>query len=601
MADLFTTKYPNNIRNVIAGDAISQSVFRDDVVLQCDTAGAGLPFTIQLLSIPNDYWSTQYKLYIVDTGNNASSRNITINAALGEKINGAASITINTNGGGVLIRILDNGEYIATYNSGANADCCTIVPLTNAALLALISAGTVNPLTTYQVTDPAYADGAVYLKGIINDTNPTVYGSGLFYNADYQGVGNYSSVAGFAGNIGIWYSAYVGLVSAGNVVIYNNLMYVNLTGVYGTAPDGDAVNWQLLPKSSTTGYIKVIDFIKYNVTSGTVIYRADKLENEVDLYVDGKGQNSLLLFQWGRTQVRANKVLAGGLMVTTNSGAVFYGNIINTGGILTDITPPRGQGGTYTGNILTQGGEINIEENFGEVSYNNVSGLLSIIEVSSLASNCRITMNNLSQDSTIQIGNIASNSNVIYNTLIARSSIAASGITSGSIDRSYLSEGGSMQLGLVSANILGCEASDANTVTISGTISVGIFYKKVRKGYSNWEQTLDFSDAAIFAAGTLTIPATSAYVGVFTTINAGGATVSKIVNFPTNHSFILKPDAADSYAIQSTAVGASVANDILASIPLVASPVTGRANGCDELVINAYGNRTAVQQIYVWA
>jgi hypothetical protein len=126
MADLFSTAYANNIRNVIAGDPISQSVFRDDVVLQCDTAGVGLPFVINLLSIPNNYWSTQYKLYVVDIGNNASIRTITINAALGEKINGAASITINTNGGGVLIRILDNGEYIAMYNSGAIASPITV-------------------------------------------------------------------------------------------------------------------------------------------------------------------------------------------------------------------------------------------------------------------------------------------------------------------------------------------------------------------------------------------------------------------------------------------------------------------------------------------
>lgn len=604
MADLFTTKYPNNIRNVIAGDPISQSVFRDDVVLQCDTAGAGLPFTINLLSIPNDFWSTQYKLYIVDIGNNAASRTITINAAVGEKINGASSITINTNGGGVLIRILDNGEYIATYNSGnTSSDCCTIVQLTNAALLALIAAGTVSPLTTYQVTDPTYADGGVFLKGIINNTNPTLYGSGLFYDADYQGVGNYSSVSGYAGNIGIWYSAYVGLVAIGNVVIYNNLMYVNLTGSYGSAPDGDAVNWQLLPKTETTGYIKTIDFVKYNVSQGEVIYRADKRENEVDLTIDSKGANSLLLFQWGRSEVKANKILAGGILNAVNSGATFTANMINTGAKLTDFTPSRGQGGTFIGNILTQGAEIYVTQNFGTISYNNVSGLLSAINTGDVATNCAVSMNNLTEDSTIELGNVGSNSRVYYNTLIGKSTITAAGVTSGTIYRSFLSNQGQFQFGIVSSTINGCEASDSNVVTLSGTIVTAYLDKKVRKGYSNWEASLDLSKASVYLGTTVTIDALLSFVGIFILQNALGGTVTQIVNAPTNHSFTFRPDSADTFKIQSTSVGASVATDIIANSYTncpIAVTVTGRTNGCDEVVLNAYGNLVGITQLNTW-
>lgn len=117
MAQLFSTAYPNNIRNVIAGDFVSTKVFPDDVVLNCNTLTALVPFSIDLLEIPSNYWSTQYKLYICDTGNNASVKNITINAPVGQTINNASSVTINTNGGCVLIRIIDNLTYIATYNA----------------------------------------------------------------------------------------------------------------------------------------------------------------------------------------------------------------------------------------------------------------------------------------------------------------------------------------------------------------------------------------------------------------------------------------------------------------------------------------------------
>lgn len=104
------TKYPNNIRQV-SGTPI---IFNNDVILECLTNVGAI--TINLLGIPDNFWNTTYKLYVVDYDGNASVNNITINAGFGQTINGASSITINQNSGSVIIRIVDNKTYLATYS-----------------------------------------------------------------------------------------------------------------------------------------------------------------------------------------------------------------------------------------------------------------------------------------------------------------------------------------------------------------------------------------------------------------------------------------------------------------------------------------------------
>lgn len=112
---LASTKYQNQTRTV-SGTPI---VYPDDVVLNCDTTTA--PVVINLLTIPSGDWSTLWKLYVFDNNNNANVNNITINAPVGFKINNSASLVINTNGGGVVIRIGNDTNFIATLtNAGGN-------------------------------------------------------------------------------------------------------------------------------------------------------------------------------------------------------------------------------------------------------------------------------------------------------------------------------------------------------------------------------------------------------------------------------------------------------------------------------------------------
>lgn len=117
MPTLFETKYPNNSR-VVSGVA---QIYRDDVVLLCDTSSA--PVTINLFDIPNGFWSTQWKLYIVDNSSNASVNNITINAGAGQLINGQASLVLNANNSAALVQIISDTNFIGnrTFIAGGGS------------------------------------------------------------------------------------------------------------------------------------------------------------------------------------------------------------------------------------------------------------------------------------------------------------------------------------------------------------------------------------------------------------------------------------------------------------------------------------------------
>ena len=105
---LASTKYPNNSRVVIG----TPTIFPDDVVLLCDTTAA--PVIINLQTIPAGFWSTAWKLYIVDNSNNATVNNITINAPAGYTVNGAASFILDDNGETCIVRVTGDTEFILT-------------------------------------------------------------------------------------------------------------------------------------------------------------------------------------------------------------------------------------------------------------------------------------------------------------------------------------------------------------------------------------------------------------------------------------------------------------------------------------------------------
>jgi hypothetical protein len=639
MAELKTTKYPNNIRTVSG----SVFVFPDDVILLCDTTAG--PVTINLLGIPLNYWSTQYKLYVIDKSGNASVNNITIVAGNGvdsnnlpvpQKINTAATQIINNNYGGCIVRIHQNYTYIANNNAFAgasatgfyqtvqdeginlpqraklnfvgpgvtatddvvnNATIVTIpgggsnfVQLTNAALQALITGGTIQPGTFYQVTNPLNASSVV-VQGIAGSSSSTLQGSGVFLNADYQKVGNYSGVAGFVANKGIWEpTPPPAPVVAGDVVIWFNLHYKNLTGVWGTDPTTDLVNWQLLPKSKTNGYIEEVDFVKYNVTTNRVIYRADKRLNEVDDYTDSKAQNSIDLFQWGRDVVYYNKVLGKGLMICTNSNSGFYSNEVSYNGGMTNKTD-RIEVGNFTGNIMTQGGLISIDFLHGSCDFNYISGASSTLQCGNVEINSGIGYNVITEGGAVDLSNWNGSSQFFQNTISQLSSIVIStNAFNSKINKIYMSNQSQLSFILPTINgveLIGCEISDNAIVLDSAPRTYT--NRKIRKDFSNWEETLDMN-GGIFAAGVLTLNVNLQHVGIFTLINSTGKVIDKIANQPSQHKYIIKPDAGQSVGLQHTLIAGAVANNMVCDAPAPLNTITGRVNGCDFIEYQKSGN-----------
>jgi hypothetical protein len=108
---MYAQKYPNPTR-VVSGTI---TVNNDDVVLGCNTSTGAVVLNLQ--AIAQNYWNTNWKLYIYDASNNASVNTITINSGTGQTINGASSLVISTNGAGCLIRILNNTVFVATLTA----------------------------------------------------------------------------------------------------------------------------------------------------------------------------------------------------------------------------------------------------------------------------------------------------------------------------------------------------------------------------------------------------------------------------------------------------------------------------------------------------
>lgn len=358
MIELYRQPYQNVIRTI---SGVINAVSQDDYLLLCDTSTGAV--VVDLPTIPANYWSTQWKISIVDSSYNASVNSITINAPVGYTINGQSSAVITSNGAGYIIMVSSNTNYAGLYSGVISGTTTTqLISITNAGLLALATAGTIGAGQFYFITDVSNVSSAngegVAVQGIKVNGYSTILGSGSFFNADYQGLGNYSGVSNYVNNVGIWSVSAPPSFVQFSIAIYNNLHYQNTTGAWSsTPPNLDAVNWTLLPKSKTNGYILVQDAVKYDILNNVVVYRADDKNNEVDRYVSG-GYDSLLNFQWGRNVVKNNKLRGNSLMKTTNSYCSFDGNILENGTLQDETGYNLVSAGAYNGNTIIEGSSV---------------------------------------------------------------------------------------------------------------------------------------------------------------------------------------------------------------------------------------------------
>jgi hypothetical protein len=388
---LFATQYPNNSRTVVG----TPIIFNDDSILLCDTALA--PVVINLLDIPNDYWNTPWKLYVIDKSNNASINNITINAGAGQTINGASSVTLSVNGECALIRIVGNTQYVGQLSaSGATIGGHIIqdegVSLTQRPFLNFIGPGVVAsdnaisgktdvlisggltivtyaqlttlananglfPGSIYSITDAEFGSTPIIPTNVvvtaITTNKVSLTGQGIFFNSDYQGVGVYSGIPTYSGtNIGVWKSTLPAVL--GDVCIWSNFMYLNISGANGAVnPATDALNWQFIPYGVTKGYIVEVDAIEYQQSTNWIILRTDNRLNVVERAVPGS-LNSLNRFPWGNDFATFNSVVKYSSIDICNSivkNAIF-GNIYNGTDLTLGLINDPCSVGAISGNVL---------------------------------------------------------------------------------------------------------------------------------------------------------------------------------------------------------------------------------------------------------
>lgn len=228
--------------------------------------------------------------------------------------------------------LLQRGEdYFNVF--GADLLSGTFVEGTAAAVAAIRTAGTLSQGAYYYIND-----SYLWIEAIETDQ---VSISGLFLarNGDYQSAGDYTGITianGFtvnttSTNLGVWHGALA--PAAGDVVIYNNLHWLNLLGAVGTAPSGDAVNWEAvsnqidlgpnldetLTEIRTFGYIFEIDEVRYDLADDTVLSRVDRRGNIVRFDTENSLQNPIDVFQWGNDNVYGNKVEANSLVTCHNN------------------------------------------------------------------------------------------------------------------------------------------------------------------------------------------------------------------------------------------------------------------------------------------
>ena len=495
-----------------------------------------------------------------------------------------------------------SGKTIVTINGSA----ISVISLLNSAMLALISGGTVVAGQLYIITDATYSNaGGVLVQGVTT-SSITTSGTGLFWNADYQGVGNYSTITPTYGtNLGIWGNfTSPPPVSAGDVVIWNNRNYVNLTGAWGTDPNLDTTNWSLLAYSATKGYIFETDFVLYDVNANNIVYRADKRNNEVDLYNNtADGYNTLNDFQWGRDKASYNKIKGQSNCLITNSAATITGNFLENGTYID--TTIKTEAGFFQYNTITARAIVTSARTSGRFWQNVISGLGSTVTFTYLEVACSFNNNQILEGSSFVSAVTTNSCQMDNNTLIGASSIymnaLGTSVDSLAISNNYLSNAGALIFGgalpTTSSTITGCEVSDGITVNLGNIANVSYVNKKVYKGYSNWEASLDLSNGAIYNSGTstLTIPTTLAYVGIFSAKGTTAQTVSTIVNAPTNHNFTLKPSIESlpfTLRILPIAIGSATTNNVIASTTTNVGTTlyVARTNGCDEAILGVNGN-----------
>ena len=184
----------------------------------------------------------------------------------------------------------------------------TAVEIKRLALLTLCGANAMRP-GVYKITD--VGDAGIFVRAL-DASRIALNATGVFLNPDFQNVnGN---------NVGVWNSGLAGLVANVSIAIWNDFHFINLTGVAGTSPDGDLINWRIINKPDES-YVTEADAIEYDVVTQTILRRRDKRGNNIS--------SDTSHFQWGNDMVTWNTDSDVASWGINNNRGYIIGNSLN--------------------------------------------------------------------------------------------------------------------------------------------------------------------------------------------------------------------------------------------------------------------------------
>lgn len=526
----------------------------------------------------------------------------------------------------------------------------TFTSLTYSALSTLISSNTLIQGSFYLITNAIFINSVgVYFETVsvlvqaVSTNEISLDGSGVFLNADYQGVGNYSGVAGYvAPNQGVWVSA--GTYVVGNVVIWNNYHFVNNTGVNTlTAPDSDSVNWTRLNKTTTTGYIMEIDMVKYNVATNQITYREDvrdnRIENNIDTFIRIEAFN---VFQWGNNNVQNNTVSYESAIENWNNRGIFNGNVVKNNsqvnafntdlasqfnkntfdsciggvtnlGVFNQNTFKESNCGininntsaVFLNNYLEGSGSTFVLPSSGSYFANNIFVVTEDFSTigAVITSNGKVVGNNF-KNANITISAGANGSEFSYNTFVSSSLQVNGTLLTLFFNNNWVNSSLNCTANLsseISGTIL--DSAVINTNDVPTKIVGGI----IQNNIGTTIQPLDLTDATIYNSGTktLTIPTKwRTAIGEFWLAGAVGTLkVEKIIGLSGRYATKFVNKSVGSFISFETGntVGTATATEIISNLtPPQVFLVAGRTNGEDSIYIRALQNLNGIEQVYIY-
>jgi hypothetical protein len=289
-----------------------------------------------------------------------------------------------------------------TYNIpfsafGIDVNSCLTDTLTYSQMTGKTSTNSLKPGCFYMITDadPTLYGGTNIVIQAITNNQLALQGHGLFYTPLYD-----QSIAGF----GIWYTG--GTYGIGDDVFWGGYVWENLTGSVGSSTDLynlDNTNWSA-KTYNYSGYNTSIDVIHYDYDNNLIIYRKDKLNNEVSIT---KNFNDIIFLEWVQYPIKSFQWGNGSNEFVSNN------SIANS---LFDCINFRGSFLNYnTLKNLSLIVDTDWGENYSEFSYNTLDS--SSFQYNTLDNYSSFSFNTLDNGSSFLSNTLDNGSSFGYNTL----------------------------------------------------------------------------------------------------------------------------------------------------------------------------------------